>query len=194
VWRTNKIQGKTMKKTRLIVALATILSPAIFTMLHAETTRELASHNHGEAQLSLVLDGDQIAFTLASPAANLVGFEHAPENEAQQTKINNAKQTLGDLSSFLGLSSAVNCEPVEQSVHWSLDEEHEEHEENETAHSEFEADFLLACKNMAQLKWIDVNLFDLFPAIEKIRVEAILPNFQTASVLTSESRRISVEQ
>ncbi|WP_444900711.1 DUF2796 domain-containing protein [Microbulbifer sp. VAAC004] len=42
----------------------------------------MGSHVHGKAMMYLVAETDRIRIELASPSSNLVGFEHAPCNDA----------------------------------------------------------------------------------------------------------------
>ena len=42
--------------------------------------RQYDSHVHGMGTLNLVADGSEVHIELDSPAANLVGFEHAPSS------------------------------------------------------------------------------------------------------------------
>ncbi|MBX2868781.1 MAG: DUF2796 domain-containing protein [Acidiferrobacterales bacterium] len=120
--------------------LGVITASMLFTSLStAETARQLDAHSHGEAALSIVMEGSQIGMFLLSPAANLVGFEHAPKNSEQEEQINNAKELLADWNIAFQLNGGTSCKPVETSVHWSLEEhddhddhkEHDEHDEHD---------------------------------------------------------------
>jgi len=102
----------------------------------AQTTRQLASHNHGEAELNVVIDGNQISLALLSPAANIVGFEHAVKNAEQQEKIDNAREMLSNAAAVFQFSPAAQCEVDTTSVHWTLEkgadhDEHKEHDEHD---------------------------------------------------------------
>lgn len=180
-------------KQRLLLLLPLLVG----SVATAQTERELDVHNHGEAYLDIAIDGGQVAISMASPAANLVGFEHKPESDEQLTQIDNAKKSLEDYSNVFRLSEAAKCEALESDVHWTLDdarehEEHAEHEEHGETHSEFEAEYLLSCSNMESLKSIEVLLFERFPAIEKIRLQTLFTNSQSADMLTPENSKIEV--
>ncbi|MCF7994732.1 MAG: DUF2796 domain-containing protein, partial [Chromatiaceae bacterium] len=50
-----------------------------------EHYRQQGAHVHGVGQLNVAVDGSALLVELISPAMDLVGFEHAPRNEAQRT-------------------------------------------------------------------------------------------------------------
>lgn len=45
------------------------------------------AHVHGEAEMTLILQNDELAINFESPAANLVGFEHHPETDLQRNAL-----------------------------------------------------------------------------------------------------------
>nr|WP_086937615.1 DUF2796 domain-containing protein [Thaumasiovibrio occultus] len=77
---------------RSLIALA--LLPVIATTAFAEEYREHAAHVHGEVELNLVVDADQLLIEVTAPGADVVGFEHAPQNNAQTAAIEKAIATL----------------------------------------------------------------------------------------------------
>ena len=51
---------------------------------HAGEKRQLDSHQHGVSTLKIALEGQNMQLELESPANDIVGFEHAPENNKQK--------------------------------------------------------------------------------------------------------------
>ena len=97
--------------------------------LSAQTERELGAHNHGEALLNIVIEGDQLVMLMTSPAANIVGFEHHPETQEQKAAVAAATFQLEKLDQVIAFNDEAECLLVEQSVHWHTDEqEHQSHE------------------------------------------------------------------
>ena len=219
--------------TIVFFAFSTLALP-----LNAQSERELGAHNHGEALLNIVVEGDQLAMLMTSPAANIVGFEHRPETDAQKAAVASATSQLEDLGQVITFNSEAECHLVERSVHWHSDErkdqshehdghddehghkdhddehghkdhddehEHKDHDDehghkdhddeheahqNETEHSEFEAEYLINCHHINELEFATLSLFNSFPAVLEIRVEAILPSGQTLNILTPQNNRI----
>ena len=58
--------------------------------------RQHDSHVHGIASMNLALEGDEVHIELDSPAANIVGFEHAPSSKADHAAVDKAVAMLND--------------------------------------------------------------------------------------------------
>ena len=99
--------------------------------------RQLGSHQHGEAHLDVVLADNQLLISFTTPAANIVGFEHQPRNEAEEQQVATARKYLLDLPGWLEIPAAAGCELttaelVEADKHDEHD--HDSHEENHDEH------------------------------------------------------------
>ena len=62
-------------------------------------SRQLDAHEHGNARLNLAIDNGMLLLELESPAINMLGFEHAPENDQQNNAILQATTRLKTLDS-----------------------------------------------------------------------------------------------
>ena len=108
------------------------------TLLNAQTTREHDSHAHGVGNLNVVLEGDELAIELISPAANIVGFEHAPSTDEQQAAVHQAEETFEQADTLFVLSEQAGCRVEHVHVESELLEGHEDehaHEEHEDEHA-----------------------------------------------------------
>jgi hypothetical protein len=56
--------------------------------------RHHEAHVHGVARMNVALEGDALFIELISPAANIVGFEHAPRTTEQKAAVRKALETL----------------------------------------------------------------------------------------------------
>ena len=65
-------------------------------------TRQLGSHEHGAAILNVAIADESLSIEYRTPAANIVGFEHAPSTEAQVQAVHDATEL--DYSSLLSLA------------------------------------------------------------------------------------------
>src|SRR3990167_1068345 len=118
---------------RLLLALPFALLP--FAALAAEHSHEhdhahdhaehgsLDAHEHGAAQLNVVLDGKMLHLQLDSPAMNLVGFEHAAESAADKAKVATAHSLLAQPQALFGLN-AGDCNISKQEVESPLFAKH----------------------------------------------------------------------
>jgi len=203
---------------RHLVLAVTLLFPVIANS--GDKVRQQKAHLHGTATLNIVVDGNIVGIELESPAYNLVGFEHAPNNDTQQQAIDNAKATLKDTSNLFAFVADAGCNAVESEVEWAsehedhkagnqeddhAEEDHDaDHDEKEHAaeegdhdaeageHSEFHAAYLFECTNIDSLKHVDAILFERFEYLESIEVQMISRLGQSAVQLDADSTRIPV--
>ena len=183
---------------RLLLALPFALLP--FAALAAEHSHEpdhehdhaehgsLDAHEHGAAQLNVVLDGKMLHLQLDSPAMNLVGFEHAARSDADKAKVAAARSQLEQPQALFGVN-AGDCNISKQELESPLfaEHKHEEHHEHDhgSEHSEIHAHYSLDCQKPEELKQLNLGeLFKRFPATEKIQVQLIGPNGQQGLELT----------
>ena len=82
---------------------------AAFAASH-EQHREHAAHEHGHGTLDIVVEGEELVIELRIPAVNVVGFEHAPRDEAEREAVRKALAPFGDAASVLELPVAAECE------------------------------------------------------------------------------------
>jgi hypothetical protein len=160
---------------------------------HAEHG-SLDAHEHGTAQLNVVLDGQALELELESPAMNLVGFEHAAKSAADKAKVAAARSQLQDPQTLFGLG-AGDCtvseteleSPLFKDAEHKHGHKHEKHhaQDQGSEHSEIHAHYQLDCKKPGELKQLNLGeLFKHFPATEKIQVQLIGPNGQQGLELT----------
>ena len=188
---------------------------------YAETERQLDSHQHGSANLDIVVDADKIYLSFESPAANLIGFEHEPKNDEQKSLIDTTVQHLKNSGNVLSIAESAVCNLVKSDAEWHLQSEHadehkkdhdhdeghseghDEHEEHaahehheehesEAVHSEFHAEYEIGCSNIEKVSEIEVILFSQFKNLEKIHVQASLPKTQTGMTMTSDNNILQI--
>jgi Protein of unknown function (DUF2796) len=191
------------------VLLALIGSAAAHDHEKERTQRQLGSHVHGVGELNIALEGKTLSIELSSPAANIVGFEQAPETDQERTALANAETKLKNIATLFVFDQAAKCvvgkADVTRSSH--AHEEHDDHAHEEHAHhddhahdggeaSGEHADINLAatveCAKPAALRTITVNLFDVFPLTETLRAAFIGDNGQSAAELTKTARVLTL--
>jgi len=107
------------------VALLFCLGSAPPFTLAAE--RDLDAHEHGAATLDIALDGARLYLDLGGPADNVLGFEHAPSNDAQRALVAEADRVLGTDGIFVANAEA-GCTLEEAMVDIALPETPEDGE------------------------------------------------------------------
>jgi hypothetical protein len=169
---------------------------------HDHEKRQHDAHVHGIAALNLVLEGGKVHVELDSPAANIVGFEHAPSSEADHAALDKAVATLKDGDQLFRFNSEAGCRMEKADVISALlDDDHDEHSddhekhENEhhakeghghegETHSDIEAAYHFECDRPGKLTQLTVELFEAFPGMEELNVQYVIESRQGAMELT----------
>ncbi|MCE6980072.1 DUF2796 domain-containing protein [Pseudomonas frederiksbergensis] len=190
---------------RLLLALPFALLP--LAVAHAAVEHDhdhdehgsLSAHEHGVGRLNAALDGQTLELELESPAMNLVGFEHAATTDADKAKVAAVRAQLEKPLALFNLPKAAGCVVATQELESPLfgdkpdaddhDEEdakdgHEHHHD----HSEIHAHYQFSCSAPGALKTLDLaNIFNTFPATQKIQVQLISPSGQQGVEVTAKA-------
>jgi len=151
-----------------------------------------SAHVHGFASINLAIDDEELQIEFVSPAASIVGFEYEPSNARERKAVADAIALLSDPAKLFVLPASAGCELHEVEAERHAEGEHDEdgedeHGEDEHAHedsdageshSEFHAHYHYDCKNAA-IETIDLRLFETWPRIDEVRVQALTPRGQT---------------
>lgn len=176
------------------LALASILYGLSLTSHAAE------AHVHGEATLSVAIDGGTLTLMLETPTDSLVGFEHAPHTARERTAVAKMKQTLERPAALFVPSPAAACKPAGVKLESTLfepahaDHDHDAHKhdhDHEAGHADLDGEFVFRCARPDALRDLEVRLFDAFPRLKKLKVEIAGPRGQSAAQLTPRQRKIS---
>eukprot|EP01034_Spumella_vulgaris_P009916 gene9916-12584_t len=150
---------------------------------HDHEHGSLDAHEHGVGRLNAVLDGKALELELESPAMNLVGFEHLATTDADKAKLAAARKQL---EQPLVLFSLPKPPELESPLFGDKpDDDHDHATDGKGAaahdhdHSEIHAHYQFTCTTPAALKTLDLaNIFNTFPATQKIQVQLIGPSGQ----------------
>jgi len=153
---------------------------------HHSETRQLESHEHGVSTLKIAIEGQNVQMELESPANDIVGFEHAPENNKQKADVENALSLLRKANGVFIPSSEAKCITNENSAEFEIEEGHSE------THSGFHVLWKLTCSNPKQLKNLETTFFELFPKAHEIEVEVISVSGQQAIEWENDIKKIKL--
>ena len=177
---------------------------------HEDEHREHGAHVHGIAALNLALKGSEVHVELDSPAANIVGFEHAPSAETDHAALDKAVTALKDGDRLFRFDDEAGCRLEGARVASALIEgeheehgdrhsdkkhaheekgghEHDEHEQEREGevHSDIEAVYHFDCADPGKLTRLNVELFETFPGTERLKVQYVIESKQGATELTT---------
>ena len=205
-----------MLKASTLATLSLMTAGLAVTVAKAED-----AHVHGEAILQLVIDDSGALATFKSPAADIVGFERHPETDAEKQAVADALAQLSDFTALFTLPEAAGCTIDHAHADFEVEaagddhedhdhheegeehhddheghDEHEHHDEDEmqaeAGHAEFHAEFEMTCADTSSLTSLQTSVFDLFPSLEALEVEAVTPAGQSGADLTPQSAEMSL--
>lgn len=105
-----------------------LLACAALAEQHGEH-REQPAHEHGHGTLDIVLEGEELVMELRIPGVNVVGFEHAPRDDAEREAVRRALVPFGDAALAFVLPAEAECE-VEEVEAEIMDMAHEDHDDD----------------------------------------------------------------
>ena len=167
---------------------------------HDDERRQHDVHVHGIAALNLALEGQEVHVELDSPAANIVGFEHAPFSESDHAALDKAVAKLKGGDRLFRFNNDAGCRMETVNVASALlDKEHDEHagehldehahkekgEHEGEVHSDIKASYHFECTAPGKLTQLTVELFEAFPGMEKLEVQYVIEAKQGAAELTA---------
>jgi hypothetical protein len=178
------------------------------TALAAE--RQHDAHQHGIGQLNIAVEAGTVRIELSAPGADIVGFEHMATNETERAALSNAAARLRDGAALFVFPAEAGCTLEASEVHSDLltdaapdahahDDAHEhedehgsshEHAGSEDGHAEFTAGYRFECAERVRLTHVDVRVFEIFPASQRLAVQAISDTGQTRRALTPGDTRL----
>ncbi|MEJ6498301.1 ZrgA family zinc uptake protein [Pseudoalteromonas lipolytica] len=132
-------------------------------------------HSHGEGELFMVHDKDNLQVKFVLPAGDIFGFEHQPQTAEQKQFI---KQTLAQLTDYKQLVTFnAECKPF----HSSLENPFEQQTHN--SHYDLEIEFSFRCDKPASK--VTVSLFAWAKTLSVIKAQWIKEQAQGIAELTA---------
>lgn len=144
---------------------------------HAHTSAE--AHVHGEAELNIVVEGEDVLVEFISPLENLLGFEHAPETAAQKQAYEDMEQQLTDYRALFTITNA-DCEQTEHQHETPFAEAH-------ATHAEWHGEYHLRCDEFGNAASLVPQLFSTYPGVEKMSIQLISAQGQSQFIVTKSS-------
>ncbi len=206
-----------IKKHASVLLASTFLIAAYSGVVNGSETRQHGAHVHGIANLNVAVDGSNLMIELDSPAANILGFEHAPETEEQAHAVHEVMELLKSGDKLFAFTPKAECTLHDAHVETDMEtkdhddhESHDQHHEHEAhdghddhthaekdndhgaTHSEFKVSYHFECAQPDRLKSIEVLLFSKFPGFERIDAQVLTGKGQSAAGLTARSFEISL--
>lgn len=152
------------------VALVTLLASLGTSSGATEVKRSVDAHTHGTTEVEIAIESGAIAMTLHAPGSDIVGFEHAPESEADKAAVAAAINLLSQPQELFVWPEPAGCGVVGATVELEGDHDHGHgHAHGHAAeHLEFAAGYEFTCTDTSAIGSIGLMYFDAFPGAQKI--------------------------
>ncbi|HCE3203052.1 TPA: DUF2796 domain-containing protein [Vibrio parahaemolyticus] len=196
--------------------LAIVIGLSLSTVATAEEYRQHSAHVHGHVEFNIAQDGSDLLLEITAPGADVVGFEHAPENAEQEKTLQHAVATLEDSNTLFAINPQAQCEIEEVHVEHTLGGQHEDHDEHahhdhdkhdhdghegheghdhseHSDHGEFTVQYRFHCAQVGELSRIQTDWFNQFPSTESVNVNLFTDTTQSATSLTKSNTQIAIK-
>lgn len=116
-------------------ALALVIGLSLAATANAEEYRQHEAHVHGHVEFNIAQDGKDLLIEITSPGADVVGFEHAPENAEQEQALKQAIAALKDTDKLFAINQQAKCVIEDVHVSHTLGQDsHEGHDHDKHEH------------------------------------------------------------
>ena len=144
-------------------------------------------HSHGVMKLGVAVDGSDVTIVVQMPLDSLVGFERAPRTDAERKDAAAALEKMRDGAALFRLDAAAQCALASAKVVAPALEQPGQSAASKE-HADLDASYVFQCAQPSRLASLDVLLFDAFKRIDRIDVQAVLPQGQSKAVLRRSAR------
>lgn len=155
-------------------------------------TRAFAAgpHEHGVVKLDVAVEGSRVSLLMDSPLANLVGFERAPRTDAERQRVDAAIAALQAAATLFRVDAAAGCTPGPVSLNASALEGQQAGAE--AGHADIDASYSFKCGKGVP-NFIEVRLFEAFPAVQRVDVQLVTNTGQAKRTLTRPATRLTLK-
>ena len=164
------------------------------------------AHEHGVVRLDVSIEGPRVTIDMTAALDNWLGFERAPRTDAERKA---AAEVLTRLRSpnqgapLFALNTQAQCQLAQAEVSAPVLEPAAKPAAAPAAppppatkggaeHADLEASYSFQCAQPAQLRSLDLGLFDAYKRIQRIEVQVAGPKGQAKVTLRRPARSVTL--
>lgn len=150
---------------------------------HGEEFEQHRVHEHGKVTFNVALDGQQLVVELDAPAANVIGFEHAPRTDAEKDRVRDQASWLQSGKALVSFPAAAACRFREMRLDapsWQQGD----------THADYEVRLTYRCDQPQRLDWLQLSLLAGLQGVHEARVNLVTPARQASDTITSAHTRV----
>ena len=158
-------------------------------------------HEHGTVRLDISVEGSTLTIGMTAALDNWLGFERAPRTEAERKAATEVLARLRNPAQGTPLftaDAAAQCKLARAEVSASVLEPGAQPATQPAAkagaadHADLEATYEFQCAQPANLRTLELGLFDAYKRIQRIHVQVAGPKGQSKLTLKRPARSITL--
>ena len=131
------------------------------------------AHEHGVVKLNITVEQSQVNISMVSSLDGVVGFERAPKTPAEIAKVDDAVSKLSAADKVFKIDAAASCRIVKTTLTAPvIGVGVAAPVADPSGHGDLEGEFVFECQDASKVSQIEVALFDAFPGMRRIDVQA----------------------
>ena len=147
-------------------------------------------HEHGVARLDVAVDATRVSIELHTPLHNLLGFERAPRSPAEQEQVQALLRRLRAADQLFRIDAAAGCTLARAELKSATLQLGQGGAAAKGDHADLEGSFEFRCQAGARAGFIEVGLFEAFPALQRIDMQLSTPRGQIKAKLKRPTSRV----
>ncbi|MFT3817819.1 MAG: DUF2796 domain-containing protein [Rubrivivax sp.] len=150
------------------------------------------AHEHGALKLDVAIEGNTLTIALEAPLDNLLGFERAPRTDAERKAAAEVLARLrgpGQGTPLFVTDAAAQCSLRKAEVRAPVLEPGAGPAAKDE-HADLDADYEFDCARPAELRTLEVGLFDAYKRLRRIDVRVVGPKDQLKATLERPARQV----
>ena len=155
------------------------------------------AHQHGVAQLDVVVEPTRLTLELDTPLDNLLGHERAPRTDAERAAADKMVARLRAADGLFRIDSAAGCTLAKVTLESPVLGLAAKGSAAAAApakgeHAELNGRFEFTCKAGNLARFVEVELFEAFASMKRINLQMVLPRGQMKATLVRPATRVAL--
>ena len=175
-----------MKFKPTVIFAACLAAGAVTTALAAPP------HQHGVAALDVAVEPGRVTLVLQSPLDNLLGFERAPRTDAEHQQAKALLAKLNAAEALFHIDSAAGCKLAKVMLTAPALGQGAASPAGGDSHADLEGSFEFTCRAGQRAGFVEVELFDAFPALKRMALQVSTARGQLRANLVRPASRVNL--
>lgn len=181
------------RRRQALLAPALVLGAGLFAVLGAgHATAAGKAHEHGVLKLDIAVEDGKLSIELEAPLDSLLGFERAPRTEAERKAASEVLARLRNPTQgapLFAADAAAQCRLARAEVRAPVLEPGSG-PAPAGDHADLDASYEFSCAKPAELRTLDVGLFEAYRRAQRIDVQLAGPQGQAKATLKRPARQV----